>query len=334
MVTSTQDEGRLTGAGSDCSAAGGAGFGLVRLASGLRGRRRRPRAVAWLAALVPALAGHALAQPAGSRAIDRLQPGPPDSEWFALDSVVFEGHGDVSVSITGDYGYRPLVIYNADESRRTDVVRHMAVLHVGASVSLYDHFRLSANVPVSPYQNGQTSTYDGMALPQPTYAFGDVTISGDVRLAGASNSAFRAAAGVRLVTPTGSRTYYMSDGVFAVDGHGLVAGTLKGFEYAADLRLLMRSENELANAQFGSEMRYAVAAGARLADGDLVVGPEIAGALGFMNADSVGHPVEVGVGAHCRFADAWRLGFGFTFGLVHEIGTPEQRAMLSIAWLP
>jgi hypothetical protein len=285
-------------------------------------------------ALVAALAAPAAAQPAGARAVDRLHPASADSDWFALDSVGFIGHRDVTFAMTGDFGYRPLVIYNANDTRRTDIVRDQLVLHLAGSVTLFDKFRLSGNVPVSPYQDGAAAQWNGMPLPQPTYAFGDVTVAGDIRLYGTADSELRIAAGLQLAMPTGSRTHYMSDGVFAVDGHGLVAGTVRGFEYAADVRTLLREQNTLAGARFGSELRFSAAGGMRLLDGALVVGPELGGAAPLATGLDVGHPLELGLGAHYRVNPAFRVGLGATLGLIHAIGTPKERAMLSLIWIP
>lgn len=293
-----------------------------------------------LAAVLALTAAPAAAQTAngsdtsGARAINRLHPAAADSEWFALDSVGFTGHRGVSLAATGDYGYRPLVIYNTDSSRRIDIVRDQLVVHFAASVTLYERFRLSAVAPLAAWQNGNASRYDGMPMAGPTYAFGDVAIAGDVRLAGTSDSRLRVAAGLQLITPTGSRTYYMSDGIFAVDGHVLVAGTVGLLEYAADARILIRERTMLVGEEFGPELRYAAAAGLRLVDGKLVIGPELLGALPVVRNLDVGNPVEVGLGAHYRFSEAVRAGAGASMGLVHAVGTPEARAMLSVVWIP
>ena len=336
-VEATHDSGTLTGAGTDgCNArhgSGGLGFLLVigaLLAS--RSRRRLVR-LALALALVPAFAASASAQSAGSRSIDRLHPAASDSEWFALDSVEFAGHREISVAVVGDYAYRPLVIYNANDSRRVDIVRDQLVLHFGAAVTLFDRFRLSANAPLAAYQDGDAADYNGMTLPQPTYSFGDVTVAGDVRVAGQPGGRLRAAVGVRGVFPTGSKTNYTSDGIFAADLHGMVAGTLGRFEYAGGAQLLLREETRLADEQFGSELRLSLGLGTRLAGGKLVVGPELMSVVPVVSDSGAGHPLELGLGLHYRISDAIRVGVGASVGLVHAVGTPQERGLLSFAWL-
>lgn len=328
-LEATRDSGRLTGAGTDCNAGGsGAGLGvLIVLALGVVRRRR------WLTpAILAALATTATAQTAGSRAIARLHPAAADSAWFAVDSVEFAGHRELALSITGDYAYRPLVIYNADESRRVDIVRDQLLLHFGGSLTLYDRFRISANAPLAPYQDGDAADYNGMALPGPSYAFGDVTVAGDVRIAGRPGSRFRAAVGARVVFPTGSKTNYTSDGIFAGDGHALIAGTAGRLEWGAGAQLLLREATQLAGEDFGSELRMSAAAGARLAGGKLLVGPELMSVLGVTSDAGAGHPLELGLGLHYRVRPDILLGAGASVGLVHAVGTPEERGLLSFAW--
>lgn len=333
----TDDDGELTGAGTDCNSAGGrTGFGLLVLAALFVGRRRRGAGVLGMIAVMAVLAAPRLAaaQPAGSRAIDRLDPASPESEWFALDSLSFTGHIAPALAVTGDYGYRPLVIYNADTSRRANVDRNQLVVHFAGSVALFERLRIAANVPASPFQNGERATFNGMQLANPTFAFGDITLSADYRVFGTATGPFRIAVGGSAILPTGSRTNYMSDGIFAGDGHVLVAGTLGRFEYAAEGHALLRESTQLAGEDFGSEARYGAAVGVRLAGDRLVLGPELFGAFALGSRMDTGRPMEVGGSVHYRFSDSFRVGAGATAGLVHAVGTPEQRAMLSVSYVP
>jgi uncharacterized repeat protein (TIGR01451 family) len=339
-IALTDDDGELTGAGTDCNSAGGhSGFALLVLAAALIIRPRRRRALGITGAILAALAvlvapRLAAAQAVGSRAIDRLEPAAAESEWFALDSLSFAGHVAPAIAITGDYGYRPLVIYNADTSRRANIDRNQLVLHFAGSLSLFDRLRLAANVPASPFQNGESATFNGMQLVDPTFAFGDITLAADLRVAGTATGPFRVAVGGSAILPTGSRTNYMSDGIFAGDAHVLVAGTLGMFEYAAEGHTLLRECTQLAGDNFGSEARYGAAVGVRLARDRLVIGPELFGAFALGSNMDTGRPIEVGGSLHYRFSDSFHVGAGATAGLIHAVGTPEQRGMLSFSWVP
>lgn len=330
-VEGTHDSGRLTGAGTDCNAGGGGGLGVGVMMALLFVRRRRALLVAAPLALA-LIASTAHAQSAGTRAIARLHPAAADSDWFAVDSVSFAGDREVSLAVTGDYAYRPLVIYNADDSRRVDIVRDQLILHFGASLTLFDRLRLSAVAPLYPYQDGDAASYNGMMLPGPSYAFGDVTLAGDLRVLGAPGARLRVAVGVRAGLPTGSKTNYTSDGIFSGDLHGSLAGTVDRIEYGAGVQLLLREETALAGEDFGSELRMAAAVGVRLAHGKLLVGPEAMAVVPVSGDAGAGHPLEVGLGLHYRVSRALLLGVGAGVGLVHAVGTPEERALASLAW--
>jgi hypothetical protein len=109
------------------------------------------------------------------------------------------------------------------------------------------------------------------------------------------------------------------------DGHVLLAGTVGVFEYSAECHALLRERTERAGKAFGSEARYAVDAGGRLAGDRLVIGPELFGAFALGSDLDTGHPIELGGSVHYRVSDSFRVGAGATAGLVHAVGTPEQR---------
>ena len=84
-------------------------------------RRRRLALVAWVGLM--ALAAPAVAQTQASGcALPRFEPAASGSEWFALDSLDLRGHLRPAASLTFDYAYKPLVIYNADSTERAALV--------------------------------------------------------------------------------------------------------------------------------------------------------------------------------------------------------------------
>src|SRR5690606_32555891 len=58
-------------------------------------------------------ASAASAQSAGF-ALDRFDPSDRGSDWFALESLDFDGHMRAALGLVGDYAYKPLVLYNGD----------------------------------------------------------------------------------------------------------------------------------------------------------------------------------------------------------------------------
>ncbi|HEY0192161.1 MAG TPA: Ig-like domain-containing protein [Kofleriaceae bacterium] len=333
----TRDTGDLSGGG--CSAAGGGrgslvGLGLAGLVALAIRRRRCPARLLGLAAAIAAgTSGATASADPSARAIDRYHAASPDSAWFALDSATFAGEREVAVALVSDYAREPLDIYDAD-TVRARVVRDSLVGQLGVSVTLRDRLRLSAAVVMATWQNGTGGMYDGARLPAPTFAFGDVALVGDVRVVGAPGSVLRIAVGLRLTTPSGQRTNYMSDATFAGEPRVLVAGSLGAFEYAGDASAFLRRETMFAGSSFGSELRYGAALGERLLDGKLLVGPELFGATSLDGHAAVGTPLELELGGHYAASAHLRVGVGAGLGLINAVGEPHWRALLSLHWTP
>src|SRR5678810_1416914 len=83
----------------------------------------------------------ALAAPVGFD-VNRLDPSERGSDWFANESLDLRGHVRPAVGLLGDYGYKPLVVYNADGSERAAIVKHQLYAHLGAGLILFDRLRL------------------------------------------------------------------------------------------------------------------------------------------------------------------------------------------------
>lgn len=327
----TDDGGDLSGGG--CSTGGGSSSGwLVVLALGVLVARKRR----WVAAAcaTAALAPAAVAEPEGSRSIDRFHAASPESAWFSLDSASFAGERAVTLAFVGDYANQPLTTYDADGNVRDRVVTDAFLVHVGASVVLQDRYRLSATVPMAPWQQGDGGTFNGMPLSSPTFAFGDVTIAGDVRAVGEPGAPLRLVVGARLAFPTGSRTNFMSDGTLAFEPRAALAGTSGMFEYAAGASAFLRSESTMAGATFGPELRYQAGVGVRLLDGRLFAGPELVGAAPLTSGSDVGTPLELQFGTHYSVTANVRLGLAASGGLINAVGEPSWRTVASLVWAP
>lgn len=327
-VTITGDTGSLSGGGCSTSF-GGSGF-LVVLAVLAFVLRRRSAVVA----IGVVAARLAAAEPEGARAIDRYHAAAADSAWFALDSAGFSGHREVSLSFVGDYARQPLDIYAADGSVREKVVTDAFIVQLGGSVTLYDILRLSATVPMAPWQDGNGGTYNGMPLASPVTAFGDVSLAGDVRVVGNPTGAFRIATGVRFTLPSGSTTNFMSDGRLAVEPRVLAAGTSGRFEYAAAASAFLRGTNQVAGATFGSELRYSAAAGVHLMARRLLVGPELVGAVPLESHTEIGTPLEIQAGVHYAANRQFRVSAGAAMGIINAIGEPQWRLLAMFTYKP
>jgi len=266
-------------------------------------------------ASILSFSGSARAQTQGF-ALSRFEPAERGSEWFVLDSLDLRGHLRWNAGIVMDGAYRPLAIFDADGELRTELVRHQVFVHPGASLVLWDRVRFALSVPVVVYQDGEGGSINGVAYAAPeTPAFGDIRLGGDVRLLGEHGDPATLAAGIAFHLPTGSANDFTSDGSLRVEPHVLAAGDIAAFTWGAKLGLEYRGLDERVDGTpLGSEVGFAAAAGVRLAEGRLVIGPEIFGGTGVNGADAFlnmqNTPLDALLGAHWTFADEWRVGGG------------------------
>jgi outer membrane protein OmpA-like peptidoglycan-associated protein len=283
--------------------------------------------------------GSAAAQPAATGlALDRFDPAERGSEWFVLDTLDMRGRVRPALGLDFDWGHKPLLLYDANGNEVGPVVADQFFLHLGGALVLWDRVRLGVNLPIAIVQNGDGATVGGTVYPAPTSpAVGDLRLGADVRIVGRYRSPFTLAAGASLYVPTGSQNDYTSDGVVrAVVPHVNVAGELGVFAYAAKLGFELRRSEVLAGTRLGDEFLFGAAAGLRLANGKLLLGPELYGSTVVEGGAfrTAGTPLEVLLGAHYQFASDWRAGIGFGPGIVRGDGAPLFRAVASIEWMP
>jgi hypothetical protein len=195
---------------------------------------RTKSVVACLAAqvLLSTTALTASAQTAGF-ALDRYDPAERGGDWFALESLDLRGHLRPAAGLVAEYAYRPLAIYNADNTVRQSLVQDSLVLHPGASLVLWERLRVGFDLPIYAWQDGQSGTLLGTTYGSPSENVGDLRLGADVRLYGVYGDPFTIAAGVQLFVPTGSRTDYTGDGVTRAEPRVSVAGQAGSFVYAA-----------------------------------------------------------------------------------------------------
>ena len=280
----------------------------------------------------------AAAQQAEGFALDRFEPAEHGSDWFAAESLDLRGHTRFAAGLVLDYGHKPLVLYDANGDELTAIVRSQLFGHVGGGVILWDRLRLSLNLPVAVFQDGDSGSSGGVTFSsENATTVGDLRLSADVRLAGAYHDPVTLAAGIRLYAPTGSRDSFTGDGAFRGVARLMGAGKVSAFVYSAGLGFDFRAQDDdFAGSPRGSEVMFGAAAGLSLVDDRLVVGPEIYGSTVVTDADAVfarrTTPFELIVGGHYRVADAWSLGAGVGPGLTRAFGTPQWRALASLTW--
>jgi OmpA-OmpF porin, OOP family len=271
-------------------------------------------------------------------ALDRFDPSERGSEWFVLDSLDLRGHKRVAAGgVIGTWAYKPLVAYDANGNETGALVEHQVFIHPGASVVLWSRLRAAVSMPIAAYQTGDAVEARGVDYKAPRSAFGDLRLAADVRVFGKHGDPVTGALGAAVYLPTGSRQNYTSDGTVRLLPRATVAGDVSYFTYSARLGFAYRPLTErFERNPLGSELTAAVAAGVRLANGNLVVGPELFGSSivderSFLKRR--GTPIEALIGAHYTYSD-FRFGGGVGRGITRGWGTPSFRAFLSAEWTP
>jgi outer membrane protein OmpA-like peptidoglycan-associated protein len=237
-----------------------------------------------------------------------------------------------------DWAHKPLLLYDTNGREVGAVVSDQFFVHLGASLVLWDRLRFGFNFPILVAQGGGGATLAGTTYPAPTSPqLGDLRLGGDVRLVGEYRSPFTLAAGASLYVPTGSQNQYTSDGVVrAVVPHVNASGELGIFAYAAKAGFELRRSEIVGGVRLGDDFLFGVAAGLRLANDKLLLGPELYGSTvvegGAFRTGAT--PLELLFGGHYQFADDWRAGIGFGPGIVRGDGAPLFRAVASIEWAP
>jgi OOP family OmpA-OmpF porin len=282
----------------------------------------------------------AVAQERTGFALNRYEPAERGSQFFVVDNLDIRGHLRPAIGATLDYAYKPLVVYNLDETERAAVVRHQMFAHLGGSIVLVDRLRLGVNLPLALYQDGESSRVNGQDFQASTKpAVGDLRLAADLRLVGTKTDPFTLAAGLRGWLPTGVESQFTGDGSVRLGPQVMAAGDLGIFTYAARLALIYRARDDVyAGSALGSELQGGVGGGIKTLNDRLVVGPELFTSTVFTDSNSFfktrGTPVEWLLGAHYDITPDLRAGAGVGSGLTRGYGTPIVRGLLSLEWAP
>ncbi|MEZ4229418.1 MAG: OmpA family protein [Polyangiaceae bacterium] len=290
-----------------------------------------------LASLV--VANVAPAQDAGF-ALTQFDPSDRGSNWFALESLDFDGHLQAAIGVVGDWAYKPLVLYNGDGDEVQAVVEHQVFAHVGGSLTLWDDLKLGVNIPLAVVNSGESGTTTNSSFSSKDGAtIGDVRVGGDYRLLGKPGDLLRLGLGVGVFLPTGSQERFTGDGSVKIQPRLGIAGDAGQMAYAARLSTNIRTEDQTLDGDtVGTEVGFAASVGVKLVEDKLLLGPEIYGTTGVSDGDAFfakrTTPFEVIVGGHYQVAKDWTAGLGVGPGLTRGFGSPQVRVLASIEYRP
>lgn len=291
-----------------------------------------------LAAAAPTTTGFAL---------NRYQPAQPGSDWFQSESLDLRGKARPGVSLVGDFAYRPLVLRTASGDELSPIVRYQFYYHLSVSVTLAERVRLSASLPFLLYSLGGNGTLsEVLGVPDVPVAsadgtgIGDARFALDVRLVGGYGAPFTLALGARVFAATGQEKYFASDGLPRIAGRLMAAGQAGLFAYAAEAGVVAHLErDDFVGVPFGTDLTFGAAAGLRLLDGAIHLGPELSGSTvvsdsgdGFFKRATT--PVELAFGAKFLLGQGVRLSPAIGAGLTSGLGAPKMRCLLALDWQP
>jgi OOP family OmpA-OmpF porin len=294
------------------------------------------RVVTALLLLLIPVEAHAQSQGFG---LNRYNPAEAGSDWFAADSLDLRGHARPSLLLLGDYSYKPLVFYDEDGDEEQAIVKDQFYLYAGVALNLFERLRLAANLPFVPASSGSSVVVDGETFDgTQSSAVGDLRLGADIRLLGEFQSPFTLALGAQLFLPTGDPAAFTGDDGIRLKPRLMAAGEVGVFAYSAELGFQYRAQDDgFAGTSTGNEAMFAAAAGVRVADGRVLLGPELFGSTVVEGGDAFERrttPIEIVFGGHYRLPSGLSLGLGIGPGLTRGIGAPKVRGLFSLGWTP
>ncbi len=316
---------------------------MSRSISTTRRRPALPRALQLGCALAVLLqlllgAGVARAQSTGF-SLNRYNPAEAGSDWFAADTLDLRGHVRPALLVLADWSHKPLVLYDEDGNEQKAIIEDQFYLDAGASLNLFERLRLSALMPFVLTSKGSEvlvdgTTFDGTQL----NALGDLRLGADVRLFGVYRDPVSLALGGQVFVPTGDPEAFTGDDGVRLRPRLMVAGEIAPFVYSAELGFQYRAQHDgFAGTSTGDEAFFAAAAGLRVAEGRLLIGPEAFGSTVLQGGDEFERrttPIEIVFGGHFRTEAGLSLGLGVGPGLTRGIGAPEVRGLFSLGITP
>lgn len=302
-------------------------------------KRRR-----WVRALFSAAFGLGLLFPLRADAQDaialnRYRPSFAGDRFFAVGSPYAAGHLDLHGMLLLDYAHDPLVLRTAaggEESSIGSVVEHQLFMHLNATFSLWDRLALNLEAPVAIYQDGSDPVAGGTTFQSPSAGqFGDLRIGLRGRLLGEYDDAIQLGLTGYLWVPTGTDDFVSNDGVYGSPLLNIGGTIATRFVYAIEAGPELRPGAVYANTAEGHAFNVGVATGVLLGEERRVqLGLEANGAVPLTDERPRASNLELLAGARWRFADDWVVGGGVGPGLTSGIGTPDVRALASIAYTP
>ncbi len=285
------------------------------------------------------LAPPALAQlngPTGS--LERFSPSMPGDAMFGVPSPSIGGHLVPRATVAFNYAHRPLSIQ--DGSERASIVGRQGILHVGASLALFDRLQVSADMPLALIQGGDSPTVAGTTFTSPSSAQpGDFRLGARLRILGDDWSPIQLGVGANAFLPSAPKGSYAGDGAIRGEPQLLLGGRLPHFVWSLSASGTLRAS--------AHPHAFNAGAGAAFVLGEefFQIGPELTVSVPVSKDSSLSTTTtdlsiatrtaaELLVGAKVRPIGPLVFGAGAGPGLTNGWGTPVFFAVGTIGYDP
>ncbi|MEI9950292.1 MAG: transporter [Pseudomonadota bacterium] len=271
-------------------------------------------------------------------ALNRFDPAPAGDRMFGVPSPYVAGHLTPHLMLVGDYAHNPLKLRSVPaDTDRGSIVEHQLFLHLNAGIALWERLNLDISVPLAVLQEGDDPIAGGQAFSSPSSAqFGDLRFGLRVRLLGEYHDPFQMAVGGYLWVPTGASDSFVSSGEVRGLPQLILGGRIdERVVWSAAAGPEIRSKSTFANVEQGTMFKWGAGLGFLLLENrHLQIGPEVYGAVTLRDVEKHTTNAEILLDARYRIVDDLEVAAGAGPGLTSGVGTPDFRALLSLAYTP
>jgi outer membrane protein OmpA-like peptidoglycan-associated protein len=275
---------------------------------------------------------------AQSLALNRLDPAPAGDRMFGVPSPYAAGHLTPHLMLLADYAHNPLKLYSVPtDSDRGAIVANQLFLHLNASLALWHRVNLDISVPLAVFQNGDDPAAGGQVFSSPSSAqFGDLRFGLRVRLLGEYHDPFQLAVGGYVWAPTGANDSFVSSGAVRGLPQLILGGRVdERVVWSAAAGPQIQGASTFANVDQGTMFKWGAGLGFLLLDNrHLQIGPEAYGAVTLRDVQKHTTNAEILLDVRYRIIDDLEVAAGAGPGLTSGVGTPDFRALLSLAYTP
>jgi hypothetical protein len=273
--------------------------------------------------------------------LNRFTPSWAGDRFFGTSAPYVAGHLDLHARVAGEYVHNPFVLRRRvgdDTEEVGSVVEHQLILHLNTTFTVLSRLAVNVDFPIALHQSGEDPSEGRTSFTSPSGTdAGDLRLGMRANLTGAPDDFFQLGIGAFLWVPTAKDDpgSYLGNGHIRGKPHLMASGVALRFVWGLDVGIEFRESQDVLGVGQGSLLTLKLANGVLLGAEDQVqLSLELAGALVPEDISTRTANFEALAGAKWRFADDFVVGGGVGPGIFSGIGTPDVRALVSIAYTP